>query len=69
MKFDRLLNMIMRGSMGLVIIYLCNLYLATKGYAYYGAINLVTFLVCAVLGLPGVLLVLLVVIMRSGIGI
>lgn len=64
MKADRLLNLILRGCVGLVTIYLFNVILSVKGYPYYGAVNVVTFLICAFLGMPGVLLTVFVVFLR-----
>ncbi len=66
---DRLLNVIMRGCVGLVCIYLCNLLLSYSDATCYGAINVVTFLFCALFGTPGVLLTLFVVVLRSALSL
>ena len=55
---DRILNMLLRGCLGMVGIHFCNVILMSQGYTCYGAIHIVTFLLCALTGLPGVGVVL-----------
>lgn len=62
---DRFINMVLRGCLGMVGIYFGNVILMSQGCAYFGAINIVTFLLCALTGLPGVMVVLFVTLVRA----
>lgn len=64
MKWEWLINFMVRGSLGLVFIYLINIVLLDKGYTCFGAINVASFLVCGIFGIPGFLVIGLVVLMR-----
>ncbi|MBE5878951.1 MAG: hypothetical protein E7288_03110 [Lachnospiraceae bacterium] len=66
---DRLLNMVLRGCLGMVGIYLCNMILVSQGCEYFGAINIVTFLLCSFVGLPGIVVVFFVTFVRATTGI
>ena len=66
---ERLLNMVLRGCLGMVGIYFCNVMLMSQGYTCFGAINIVTFMLCSLLGVPGVLVVLFITYIRIMSGI
>ena len=65
MKSGRILDFMLRGSIGLVCICMCNLLLEACEYTIYAAINLVSFLLCSVLGLPGVIITLFITVIRG----
>ncbi len=53
-KIEWLLNFVMRGVVGTIIIYFVNLLLETCGFSFDVRINSLTVLTCAVFGFPGV---------------
>ena len=54
---DRLVDMVFRGVVGLVVIYIVKLLCLHYGFPVLGGVNVWTFLLTALLGLPGFLLV------------
>lgn len=65
MKSGWILDFMLKGSFGLVCIYLCNTVLSVYEYSFYAAINIVTFILCAIMGLPGVIISLFIPILRG----
>ena len=54
---DRVVDMIFRGVVGLVVIYIVEQICLHQSYAVFAGVNLGTFLLVALLGMPGFLLV------------
>jgi len=54
---DRLVDMIFRGVVGLVVIYILEKLCISQGFPVFAGVNMGTFLLTAVLGMPGFLLV------------
>ena len=54
---DRVVDMIFRGVVGLVVIYILEKLCISQGFPVFAGVNMGTFLLTAVLGMPGFLLV------------
>ena len=54
---DRLVDMIFRGVVGLVVIYIVKLLCVHYGFPVMAGVNVYSFLLTALLGMPGFLLV------------
>lgn len=54
---DRIVDAVFRGVVGLVVIYILQQICLYYGLPVFAGVNLVTFLLVAVLGMPGFLLV------------
>lgn len=54
---DRLVDMIFRGVVGLVLIYILELLCVHNGFPVFAGVNAGSFLLTALLGVPGFLLV------------
>lgn len=54
---DRLVDMIFRGVVGLVLIYILELWCVHNGFPVFAGVNAGSFLLTALLGVPGFLLV------------
>ena len=54
---DRMVDMIFRGVVGLVVIYIVEQICLHQSYTVFAGVNLGTFLLVALLGMPGFLLV------------
>jgi len=54
---DRLIDMVFRGVVGLVVIYIVKQICIHNGYAVMAGVNAGTFLLTALLGVPGFLLI------------
>lgn len=54
---DRLVDVIFRGVVGLVIIYILEVICIRRGFPVFAGVNAGSFLLTAVLGVPGFLLV------------
>ena len=55
---DRIVDMMFRGVVGLVVFYILGQICLHQGFPVFAGVNLGTFLLTAVLGMPGFLLVL-----------
>lgn len=55
-KAEWLVNFILRGVLGMMMIYFVNYFLAVRGFPMGIGYNLVNFLTSGILGFPGVLL-------------
>ena len=54
---DRLVDMVFRGVVGLVVIFILEKICIYNGFPIFAGVNLGTFLLTALLGMPGFLLV------------
>lgn len=52
-RLEWLLNLLLRGVLGAVVIFFINLAMASRGYSTLVGVNPATVLTCSVLGFPG----------------